>query len=48
VKAPKIEVPEAEPPDHEEGKALFTSEDDFVTATLHLKRQRALEDDSEE
>jgi hypothetical protein len=27
---------------------LFTSEDDFVTATLHLKAQRALEDDTED
>jgi hypothetical protein len=45
VKAPEIEVPEAEPPDDEAGRALFTSEDDFVTATLHLKKQRALEDE---
>ena len=45
VKPPEIEVPEAEPPDHEAGNPLFTSEDDFVTATLHLKAQRALEDE---
>ena len=48
VKPPKIEVPEAQPRDHEAGKPLFTSDDDFVTATLHLKRQRALEDDIED
>ena len=47
VRAPEIEVPEAEPPDHEAGRALFTSEDDFVTATLYLKQQRALDIEDE-
>ena len=48
VQPPEIDVPEDQPRDHEAGRALFTSKDDFVTATLHLKRQKALVDDTED
>ena len=43
VKPPPVNVPEPElPEDGADGAPVFTTDDDFATATLWLKKQKAL------